>query len=58
MHEFWACHQGVEVEILQINGAVASILCGDDAGEVKFDHDHVNGGGTAIPRVGDVIFQW
>ncbi len=55
MHEFQACHWGVEVEILQINGAVACTFCGDDAVEVNFDRDHVNGGGTAIPRVGDEI---
>ena len=46
----------VEVEILQINGAVACTLCGDDAVEVNFDRDHVNGGGTPIPGVGDAIF--
>jgi hypothetical protein len=45
----------VEVEILQINGAVACTLCGDDAVEMNFDRDHVNGGGTAIPGIGDVI---
>ncbi len=49
------CHQGVEVEILQIDGAVACPFCEDNAVEVNFDHDHVNGGGTAIPGVGDAI---
>ncbi len=55
MHEFRACHWGVEVEILQINCAVACTLCGDDAVEMNFDHDHVNGGGTTIPGIGDAI---
>ncbi len=55
MHEFWACHRGVEVEILQINGAVGCTLCEDNAVEVNFDCDHVNGGGTTIPGVGDAI---
>ncbi len=55
MHEFWACHWSVEVEILQIDCAVACTLCGDGAIEMNFDHDHVNGGGTAIPRIGDAI---
>ncbi len=49
------CHWGVEVEILQIDGAVACTLCGDDAVEVNFDRDHVNSGGTAIRGVGDAI---
>jgi hypothetical protein len=49
------CHWGVEVEIIQIDGAVACPLCGDDAVEVNFDHAYVNGEGTAIPRVGDAI---
>ncbi len=55
MHEFRAYQQGVEVEILQINCAVACTLCGDDAVEMNFDHDHVNGGGATIPRIGDAI---
>ena len=55
MHEFWACHWGVEVEILQIDGEVACTLCGDDTVEMNFDHDHVNGGGTTIPGVSDAI---
>jgi hypothetical protein len=49
------CHRGVEVEILQIDGAEACTICGDDTVEVNLDCDHVNGGGTAIPGVGDVI---
>ncbi len=55
MHEFLACHWGVEVGILQVDGAVACALCGDNAVEVNFDRDHVNGGGTPIPGVGDAI---
>jgi hypothetical protein len=55
LREFWACHWGVEVEILQINGAVACTFCGVDAVEVNFDRDHVNGGCTAVPGVGDAI---
>jgi hypothetical protein len=49
------CHWGVEVEILQIDGAVACPFCGDDAAEVNFYHDHVNGGGTAMPGVSDAF---
>ncbi len=55
MHEFQAFHQGVEVEILQINGAVACNLCGDDAVEMNLDCDHTDGGGTAIPGISDGI---
>jgi hypothetical protein len=55
VHEFQACHWGVEVEILQIDGAIVCTFCGDNAVEVNIDHDHVNGRGTAIPRVGDAI---
>jgi hypothetical protein len=54
-HEFRAYHQGVEVEILQIDGAVACTFCGDDAVEMNLDCDHVNGGGTTIPGIGDAI---
>ncbi len=53
--EFQAFHCGVEVEILQINGAVACTICGDDAVEMSLDCDHVNNGGTTIPGIGDVI---
>ncbi len=35
--------------------AVACTLCGDDTVEMNFDHDHVNGGGTTIPGIGDAI---
>ncbi len=55
MHEFRACHWGVEVEILQIHCAVARTLCGDNAVEMNFDRDHVHNGGTAIPGIGDAI---
>ncbi len=55
MHEFTAYHRGVEVEILQIDGAVACSLCGDIAVEMNLDCDHVNGGGTAIPWIDDTI---
>jgi hypothetical protein len=54
-HEFRAYHWGAEVEILQINIAVACTLCGDDAVEMNLDCDHVNGGGTAIPGISDAI---
>jgi hypothetical protein len=53
--EFRAYHQGVEVEILQNDGAVACTLCGDDAVEVNLYCEHVDGGSTAIPRIGDAI---
>ncbi len=55
MHDFWACHWGVEVEIFQTEFAVARTFCGDSAVEMDFDRDHVHGGGTAIPRTGDMI---
>jgi hypothetical protein len=55
VHEFRACHRGVEVEILQIDCVLACTLCGDDAVEMNFDHDHVNGGGTTILRISDGI---
>ncbi len=55
MHELRVYHQGVEVEILQINGAVACTLCGDNAVEMNLDCDQVNGGGTAIPGIGNAI---
>ncbi len=55
MHEFRAYHWGVEVEILQIDGAVVCTLCGANAVEMNLDCDHVNGGGTAIPGIGDAI---
>ncbi len=48
MHEFRVYHQGVEVEILQINGAVACTLCGDNTVEMNLDCDHVNGGGRNL----------
>jgi hypothetical protein len=54
-HELRAYHWGVEVEILKIDGAEACTLCGDNAVEMNLDCDYVNGGGTAIPRIGDVI---
>jgi hypothetical protein len=47
-------HQGVEVEILRIDGAVVCTLCGDDAVEMNLDCDHVNSGGTTIPVI-DVV---
>ncbi len=53
MHQFRAYHWGVEVEILQIDGAVAYTLCGDDAVEMNLDCDHDDGGGTTIPGIGD-----
>jgi hypothetical protein len=55
LHEFWACHWGVEVEIFQIDCAVARTFCGNNAVEMNFDHDHVHSGGTAIPGISDVI---
>jgi hypothetical protein len=30
-------------------------LCGDNTVEMNFDRDHVHGGGTSIPGIGDVI---
>jgi hypothetical protein len=30
-------------------------LCRDDAVEMNFDRGHANGGGTAIPGIGDAI---
>ncbi len=55
VHEFRAYHWGVEVEILQIDGAVECTICGDNAVEMNLDCDHVKGGGTAIAGRGDAI---
>jgi hypothetical protein len=41
-HVFWLVHGCVEVEILQINGAVAWVLYWDDTAEMKLDSDHVD----------------
>jgi hypothetical protein len=38
-----------------MDGAVACPICGDNAVEVNLDCDHVNGGGTTIPGIGDAI---
>ena len=54
-HEFRAYHWGVDVEILQIDGAVVCTLCGDNTVEMNLDCNHVDHGGIAIPRIGDVI---
>jgi hypothetical protein len=42
-HVFWPVLWGVEVEILQVNGAIVCIVCSDDAVEMELDSDHVNG---------------
>jgi hypothetical protein len=55
VHEFRVYHWCVEVEILQIDGAVVCILCGDDTVEMNLDCDHVDGGGTAILGIDDVV---
>ena len=54
-HEFRAYHWGVDVEILQIDGAVVCTLCGDNTVEMNLDCDQVDGGGTAIIGIGDAI---
>ena len=51
-HVFWACHWCHEVEIFEVNGAVACTLGQDDAVEVKLYRDHVNSGRSAVS--GDV----
>ena len=51
-HVFLACHWCHEVEIFEVNGAVACTLGQDDAVEVELDSDHVNGGRSAVS--GDV----
>jgi hypothetical protein len=45
-HVLGACHDSVEVEIRDVNGAVACVGGGDGAVEVTFDSGHVNGGST------------
>jgi len=47
-HVFWACHWCHEVEIFEVNGAVACTLGRDDSVEVEFDRDHVNGGRPTV----------
>ncbi len=55
MHDFRAYHQGVKVEILQINGAILCTLCGDDTVEMNLDCDHVNDGGITTPGIVEMI---
>ncbi len=51
-HVLWACHWCHEVDIFEVNGAVACTLGRDDTVEVELDRDHVNGGRSAVS--GDV----
>ncbi len=48
------CHWCHEVEVFEVNGAVACTLGQDDTVEVEFDHDHVNSGRTEVS--GEVDF--
>jgi hypothetical protein len=47
-HVLWTCHWCHEVEIFEVNGAVACTLGRDDTVEVEFDRDHVNSGRTTV----------
>ncbi len=49
------CHWCHEVEIFEINGAIACTLGQDDTVEVEFDHDHVNSGCTTVSREVDSV---
>ena len=44
------CHWCHEVEIFEVNGAVACTLGQYDTVEVELDRDHVNGGRSAVSR--------
>ena len=48
MHVLWACHWCHEVEIFEVNGAVACTL----EMTLELDRDHVNGGDS--PVSGDI----
>ncbi len=52
VHVLWACHWCHEVEIFEVNGAVACTLGRDDTVEVELDRDHVNSGRS--PVSGDI----
>ena len=47
-HVFWACHWSIEVEILEVNCAVACTIGQDDTVDMKLDRDHVDSGRTTI----------
>ncbi len=51
-HVLQACHWCHEVEIFEVNGAVACPLGRDDTVEVELYRDHVNGGRSTVS--GDV----
>jgi hypothetical protein len=50
VHVFRLVHWGVEVEILQVNGAISCVHCWDDAVEMELDSDHVNGRCATVTR--------
>ena len=52
VHVLWACHWCHEVEIFEVNGAIAYTLGRDDTVEVELGRDHVNSGRSAV--FGDV----
>jgi hypothetical protein len=54
-HVFQLVHGCVEVEIRQINGAVACVLCWDDAVEMELDSDHFNSRCAAVTGVVEEI---
>ncbi len=48
-HVLRTCHWCHEVEVFEVNGAVARTLGQDDTVEVELDRDHVNSGRTTVP---------
>ncbi len=54
-HVLWTCHWCHEVEVFEVNGAVACNLGQDDIVEVEFDRNHVNSGCTAVSREVDFV---
>ncbi len=54
-HVLWTCHWCHEVEVFEVNGAVACTLGQDDTVEVEFNCDHVNCGHTAVSREVDFV---
>ncbi len=54
-HVLRTCHWCHEVDIFEVNGAVACTLCQDNAVEVELYRYHINGGRTTVPGVVDFV---
>ncbi len=55
VHVLRTCHWCHEVEVFEVNGAVACTLGWDDTIEVELDRDHVNSGHTTVPKEDDSV---